>query len=244
MNDVEDLFISREELDRITRDRRAELARQVRRDWWRNTGKTATIISQWVAMAGLGAFIWVRPAQTDPVPIIVYQKADGQVVNYAAWASLPAEVREDTTINVLWNYVQQRESWSEGNAGWAWAVVSAMSSAPIRDQFQAWYRKENPTSPARLYPEGTTVETHYVNWTPACPLGGCSGSPDAYRIWFDRYETPLGSSPQLKGHYAVTIRIKRNVPLPQDRLWERWTFNAPLIQVVEYLGPQREGLSK
>ena len=44
--------------------------------------------------------------------------------------------------------------------------------------------------------------------------------------------------------YAVTVRIVRNVPLPKDRIWQRWTFNAPLIQVVEYPGAQREGVTR
>jgi hypothetical protein len=33
------------------------------------------------------------------------------------------------------------------------------------------------------------------------------------------------------------------VPLPNDRQWQRWTFNAPLIQVTGYPGPQREGVT-
>ena len=32
--------------------------------------------------------------------------------------------------------------------------------------------------------------------------------------------------------------------LPKDRIWQRWTFNAPLIQVVEYPGAQREGVTR
>ena len=239
-----DIVISAPELDRITRERAAEYARLRRRERWRNTGKNATILAQWGVIAGLMAFIAVRPPQTEPVPIIVYQREDGTFTNYARWETLPRQVREDTTVNVVWNYVQQRESWSEGNADWAWTVVSAMSSTPVRDAFQAWFRADNPESPARRYRDGTTVQVRYLNWDRVCPEGGCQGPPDAYRIWFERLETPPRGQPAAKGTYAVTVRIRRNVPIPTDRMWQRWTFNAPQIQVVEYLGPMREGVTR
>jgi hypothetical protein len=80
---------------------------------------------------------------------------------------------------------------------------------------------------------------------PVCPPeDGCKGAPPAYRIWFDRVETSPAGTSKPPVRYAVTVRIVRNVPLPKDRLWQRWTFNAPLIQVVEYPGAQREGVTR
>lgn len=114
----------------------------------------------------------------------------------------------------------------------------------VREQFQAWFRRENPDSPARIYRNGTTVEARYVNWAAVCPPEGCDGPPPAYRFWFDRVEAPPGGPAKPPVRYAVTVRILRNVPLPKDRMWQRWTFNAPLIQVVEYPGAQREGVSR
>ncbi|WP_426960342.1 VirB8/TrbF family protein [Muricoccus radiodurans] len=238
-----DIVIPAGELDRALADRRREEARRRRREAWRGTGRSATIVAQWGVIFALMAFIWVRPPQTAPVPIIVYQRPDGTVTNHAEWDSLPAQVRRDSTVNVVWTYVQQRESWNEGNAGWAWQVVSALSSPALRDQFQAWYRRENPDSPARRYRDGTTIEAQYVNWGPVCPIEGCRGDPDAYRIWFKRVETPPGGQPIDRGTYAATVRVLRNVPIPQDRIWQRWTFNAPQIQVIDYTGPQREGVT-
>ncbi|MBB5696053.1 VirB8/TrbF family protein [Muricoccus pecuniae] len=242
--DAADIIIPASELSRAIKDRQDDQARRRRGEWWRQTGKNVTIGLQWAAIFGLGAFIWVRPPQTDPVPVIVYQRPDGTVTNYAQWDALPAQVRRDSTVNVVWTYVQQRESWNDGNAGWAWQVVSALSSPPLRDQFQAWYRRENPESPARRYRDGTTVEAQYVNWGVVCPIEGCTGDPDTYRIWFKRVETPAGGQPIDRGTYASTVRIRRNVPIPQDRIWQRWTFNAPQIQVVDYAGPQRDGVTQ
>lgn len=241
-DDLADILISREELDRITKDRRAEQARIRRRKMWKNGALISIIGVQSLTTAGLLAFIWVRPPQTVPEPIWIYQKDDGTVTNYASWNSLPDRVKNDDVVNVVTNYVQLRESWSEGNAGYAWRTISALSSPNVRAQFQQAWSKDNPDSPVRQYKDGTTVEARYVNWMPVCPIEGCSGAPDAYRIWFDRYETVPGHEPGLPTRYAVTVRIKRNIPLPASRLWERFTFNAPLIQVVDYPTPQKDGI--
>ena len=60
----------------------------------------------------------------------------------------------------------------------------------------------------------------------------------------DRVETLPNGTSKPPVRFAVTVRIVRNVPLPKDRIWQRWTFNAPLIQVVEYPGAQREGVTR
>ena len=240
-----EIIIPAAELKRLYGERRAEQAREKRRQRRNRLLGGGTIIALLALCAAqAGAIAYMLPLE-KLVPIIVYQRGDGTVVNTVEWASLPKDVQEDTTVNVVWNYVQQRESWSEGNAGWAWTVVYAMSSPSVRDAFQSWYRKENPDSPARLYKDGTTVDARYVNWAPVCPPEeGCKGAPPAYRIWFDRVETSPAGTAKPPVRYAVTVRIVRNVPLPKDRVWQRWTFNAPLIQVVEYPGAQREGVTR
>jgi type IV secretory pathway component VirB8 len=240
-----EIIIPAAELHRLYQERKQEQARESRRQRRNRLLSGGTIIVLLLVIGALASAITFMLPLEKLVPIVVYQRGDGTVVNTLEWASLPREVQEDTTVNVVWNYVQQRESWSEGNAGWAWTVVSAMSSPSVRDAFQSWYRKENPDSPARLYKDGTTVDARYVNWAPVCPPEeGCKGAPPAYRIWFDRVETSPSGAAKPPVRFAVTVRIVRNVPLPKDRIWQRWTFNAPLVQVVEYPGAQREGVTR
>ena len=84
-----------------------------------------------------------------------------------------------------------------------------------------------------------------INWAPVCPPEeGCKGASPAYRIWFDRVETAADGKSTPPVRYAATVAIKRNVEIPQDRVWQRWTFNAPQIQVIEYAGAQREGVTR
>lgn len=236
-------LISPEERQRIMDDLKQEKRREDRRKRLKQIFSTAVVVGLVTTVAAEAtAIIAMLPLQ-KVIPVIVYQKDDGTVTNYIEWNDLPAQVKNDTTVNVVWQYVQYRESWSKGNAPLAYEVVSAMSSPNVRDEFQGWFNADNQNSPQRLYGDGT-VQARYVNWSPVCPETGCSGSPSAYRFWFDRIETKPGSQPGPAVRYAVTVRIVRDVPLPADRAAWRWTFNAPMIQVVEYPGAQREGVAR
>jgi hypothetical protein len=242
---IGNVIIPADELARVYEEQKAERTRIKRRERSKKFISGSVIAGQTVIIAGLaGAICYMLPLK-ELIPVVVHQRDDGTSVTTVRWDDLPKPVREDATINVVWQYVQQRESWSAGNAGWAWTVVSALSAPKVREQFQAWYRADNPQSPAQLYKD-MTVETNFVRWEPVCPVEkACiADGPPAYRVWFDRVETQLDGKRLPPVRYAVTVAIKRNVEIPQDRVWQRWTFNAPQIQVIEYPGAQREGVSR
>lgn len=239
------VYVSKDQLDQIAAANAAESGRIARRDFLRTTGLAGTVVALLGICALQSFFIVVRPPQDRIHTQTQYARDDGTVVGYADWSELPSKVKEDTTVNALWNYVQQRESWYGESAGrWAWRVVSAMSNDKTREAFQGWYDAANKDSPAQQYKDGTTVEARYVHWDYACQE--CAQEDrNAYRFWFDRYEwEPGAAAGRLKGRYAVTVTIRRNVALPPDRIWQRWTFNAPQVQVIGYTTPQREGITR
>lgn len=236
-------LISPDERQRIMEDLRKEKKREDRTKRLKSLLSAVSVVVLVTAVIAEAVAIIVMLPLQKVVPVIVYQKDDGTVTNYIEWKDLPPDVKNDTTVNVVWQYVQYRESWSKGNAPLAYDVVSAMSSPNVRDEYQEWIDANNPNSPQRLYGDAT-VQARYVNWSPVCPEEGCSGPPPQYRFWFDRIETKPGGQPGPAVRYAVTVRIARDVPLPADRMAWRWTFNAPMIQVVEYPGAQREGVAR
>jgi hypothetical protein len=223
---------------------RREHARRERRDRWQRRLNAGVIIGlAGVAAVEGGVILRLLPLK-QWVPVFVSVRADGTAVSTVQWDELPDTARRDATVNTVWTYVMNRESWSEANAGWAYTVVSAMSAPPVREQYQQWIDPANPKSPQRLYGGAVSVEARFVRWEPVCPIAGCDdNAPAGYRIWFDRIETPRGRPPGPPVRYAAAVQIRRNVPLPNDRQWQRWTFNAPLIQVTGYPGPQREGVT-
>ena len=239
------VIIPADELDRIYDEQKQERSRIARRKRFRTILSAGTIAGL-VLIAGVEAVVIASMLPLkDIIPIITHVRDDGTTATVVKWDSLPQPVREDVTVNTVWTYVQQRESWSASNAGEAWKVVSALSAPKIRDQFQDWYRPDNPQSPAQVYKD-VTISATFVRWEPVCPVEkACiADGPPAYRVWFDRTETHPDGKRTPPVRYAATVGIKRNVELPQERLWQRWTFNAPQIQVTEYPGAQREGISK
>ena len=242
-DDARPVFISPEAREQYYEDIRKEKKRVALWKRIKSLSSVTSVSLLTTAVIAQTIVIGIMLPLKEIVPLIVYQKEDGTVTNTISWDDLPEMVKNDTTVNVVWNYVQFRESWSKGNAPLAYDVVSAMSSPPVREQWQEYYNADNKLSPQNVYGE-TTVQARYVNFMPICPETGCVGAPPAYRFWFDRVETPPGEQPGKPVRYAVTVRILRNVPLPADRAAWRWTFNAPLVQVIDYPGATRDGVAR
>lgn len=132
-----EIIIPAAELHRLYQECKQEQVREARRQRRGRLLSGGTIGVLLLVIGALASAITFMLPVEKLVPIVVYQRGDGTVVNTLEWTTLPKEVQEDTTVNVVWNYVQQRESWSEGNAGWAWMVVSVMSSPSVRDASQS-----------------------------------------------------------------------------------------------------------
>ncbi len=242
-DEIRPRFVTPAEKQQMYEDRQRELKRERKAKKLNRIFSAASVAGLITAVVGLSLTITVLLPLREVVPVIVYQKDNGTVTNYIEWKDLPEMVRNDTAINVVWQYVMYRETWSHANAPLAYSVVSAMSSPRVRDQYQDYMDPKNPKSPQVVFGD-TNVRIEYVNWTPVCPEAGCAGPPLAYRFWFDRIEVPPGEQPTKPVRYAATVRIERDVPMPVDRMGWRWTYNAPLIQVVDYPGAQRESIAR
>jgi type IV secretory pathway component VirB8 len=233
------------ELTRLYEEQRLERKRRKRND------RAKKFLSGGALAGAIGIALLEGLALAYLMPLkevethVVYQRDDGTWVNTARWEDLPKKVRNDTTVNVVWSYVQHWESWSKGGAGYSWKVVSALSSGPIREMYQKSHDPSNPDSPTQVYGD-VMIDVQFVSWEPICPIQkSClEDGPPAYRIWFDRTEVHPDGKKTPPVRYATTVGISRNEPIPQDRIWQRWTFNAPQIQVTEYLGARRQGITK
>ena len=101
---LDDVVMSREELEHHYAERRRENARIRRRERlakWTRSGIILGLLG--VCGAQAAAIAGMLPLE-KPVPVIVYQREDGTVVNTVEWSALPRKVQEDTTVNVVWNY--------------------------------------------------------------------------------------------------------------------------------------------
>ena len=120
------------------------------------------------------------------------------------------------------NIVRLREGWSSGEAQRAWEAVSALSSKPVRDQFQAWYRRENPESPQRVYGEKAIVRVAVTD------VQKDAVTPGAYRVYFTRTER-TGTADGRTIPMMASLRL-RDIGNPQQiPWWQRVQFNGPAV---------------
>lgn len=224
-----EVIIPQAELQRLYAARAAERAREERRQRRATLARNGTIFAQWgvIAALSIGAASMLPLVRVEPV--FVYVRDDGTAITSKTWAELPSSARDRNILNVLSNYVTLREGWSSGQAQEAWDTVSALSSRVVKEQFQAWYRRDNPESPQRQYGERTTVRVEVTD-VHKDPI-----TPGAYRVHFRRIER-AGATDSRAVPMVARLRI-RDLENP-SRLpwWQRVQFNGPAIQVIEYPG--------
>ena len=101
-------IIPASELERFYREQKEEQKRVKHREKRRDTFRNGIILGQTAAIVGLvGVLCAVLPLK-ELIPVIVNQRDDGATAAVFRWDDLPKPVREDATINVVWQYVQQQ----------------------------------------------------------------------------------------------------------------------------------------
>jgi type IV secretion system protein VirB8 len=218
--------VARADLPMLAADARSLQAKEARnarlaaRGWrWATFGLGAVALAEAIGIVSTLPLIRV-------VPVMVTMRADGSWETSVAWSNLPRDAQEANVLTLLWQYVRLREGYSSGEAGYAWDVVSAMSDKPVREQFQEWFKRENPNSPQRLYGQRTVVRVNQTG-TPVRRRGD-----DAVRFDFYRTEIVDGREgpPKL---YTVTLRYRLVESVPA---WQRLQFNPAGVIVWEYPG--------
>lgn len=230
-----EIIIPEAELNRLWAQAQEDRAKEAKQRSWANVGRLSLLlglagvaIAEGVALAALAPLVRVEP-------VFVYQRDDGTALSSTSWKDMPANVREASLMNVLAEYVRLREGWSSGEAARAWDVVSALSTKQVREQFQAWYRKENPESPQRIYGDRSTLRVVVTDIRP-------EPTPGAYRIYYNAItRTPEGDG--RPAPMVASLRI-RDLDNPKRLPWhQRVQFNGPGIAVWEYPGAVPNGAS-
>ncbi len=226
-----DVVIPQAELQRLYTAARAERVREERRRKRATLARNGTIFAQWIVIGGMAVSIASMLPLVRVEPVFVYVREDGTSISSRSWADMPSDARQAAVLNVLSEYVRLREGWSSGEAQRAWEVVSALSTKPVRDQFQGWYRRENPESPQRAYGERTTVRVVVSD------VQRDAVTPGAFRVYFTRTER-TGAADGRAVPMMASLRIRDVADPRQIPWWQRVQFNGPAVQVWEYPGAQ------
>lgn len=222
-----------EHFNRVAAQQAANELKHTRREHLKSLAlvlSAPAIASGWVAWA-LAPRIENRPLfipiTSEGVPAVAYRLED-----------LPPEAQRDVAVNALWNYVWLRESFSSGMADAAWSIVSAMSDERVRKEYQERHNPRNPQSPWAIYGEKGSVKVEYDSHDDLAPPQGYSGPPPGYAFRFWRTEV-REQMPPVRAMWGASMRFRRDVPNIDPR--QRYTFNAPGVQVWEYPGGRPVG---
>jgi type IV secretion system protein VirB8 len=100
-------------------------------------------------LANLG-LVWTVAAMlplTKLVPVYLLVRQDGSIDTSVNLSTLPKTDDQAVIRAALWQYVQMRESYTYDTAQYRYDIVSAMSDANTRQNYQQWFNYPNPASP-------------------------------------------------------------------------------------------------
>lgn len=223
-----DVVIPASELKRVWQERQRERAREERRARRNAATKTGTNLVQLAVIGAMATAIVSMMPLVRVEPIFVYLRDDGTMITSRSWADVPAATREAFVKTTLAEYVSLREGYASGEADIAWTRVSALSTKPVRQQFQEWYHRDSKDSPQRLYGDRITVRVDVTDVQQDATI------PDAYRVYFTATKRSDGRVIETKNMLA-TLRVKA-ADAKQLPWGQRINFNPAAIQVWEYPG--------
>ena len=110
-------------------------------------GALVALALSMVGNAGLGWAVASMLPLTKLVPVYFLIRPDGTIDDSVALSTLPASTHQAVIRAALWQYVQMREGYSYDTARYRYDIVSGMSDAATKADYQAWFNYPNPQSP-------------------------------------------------------------------------------------------------
>ena len=205
---------------------------------WRRTAKWSrrmAIAAMALAFSEAVAITALLPMERV-LPVFVYLDKFGVSNTANAISELPADHRIAGIDALLWQYLANREHYAPSEADQSYAIVSAMSSEVVKQQYQKW---ANPTlndqSPAKKLGEHGFIRVFRINSSWLSHADDYTSG--VYQIHFCRLVAPEGQTATAQ-RMVSTLRYQLVDTVP---LWERLTVNYAGVIVTEYPGPEMEG---
>lgn len=198
------------------------------RKQWTNTGLGLALTAAIVLILGLFPL-------TKYVPVFVYTNEAGFNETTTALSELPPTTRVAGIEALLWQYLRNREHYAPSEAGDSYNMVSAMSSQPVREQYQDWANiKTNKEAPAAKLGESGFIRVTRLSG--AFISHSDDFSKGVYKIQFCRVVAKVSSTPMAQAwHATIAYQLVETLPLI-----ERITNNSAGLVVTEYPGPEAD----
>lgn len=174
---------------------------------------------------------------------VVYHQIhdDGTITATSKYRELPLAFQRDNVHNALWDYVFNQDCYSASHAVTANYRIQKMSSRPVREQWKAYMTPHNnPESPqVRLGKKGHHYRCREIG------MEFRPGGQDTYGMRFERVEVDARGNDGPKETMYASLVYRTGIHDPDDKDGERdrAVFNAPGVQVIQYVRARPEGTS-
>jgi type IV secretion system protein VirB8 len=149
----------------------------------------AAIVAFVASMFGNVGLAWTVAAMlplTKLVPVYFLIRPDGTIDDSVSLSTLPPSTDQAVIRAALWQYVQMREGYSYDTARYRYDIVSGMSDAATRTQYQQWYNYPNPQSPQVTVGKNGVVTVE--------PISVALIGPDVAQVRFQRVYATDGNA--------------------------------------------------
>jgi type IV secretion system protein VirB8 len=162
-----------------------------------------------IANVGLAWAVASMLPLTKLVPVYLLVRKDGTIDSSVSLSTLPPSTDKAVVQAAVWQYVRLREGYSYDTAQYGYDVVSGMSSATVRQNYQSWFNYPNPVSPQVTVGKGGNITIS--------PISVAMLSPHVAQVRFSK-----------------TLQIATNQPSTTT-----WTATVEFQQVDVLNGKQR-----
>lgn len=139
------------------------------------------------------------------VPLYLWVRQDGTVDSASVISDLPTTQAEAVVRAAIWQYVRDRESFAFADARYRYEVVSLMSGAEVRDDYQHWFLSANPESPQNTIGKRGQIDTAMISMSFV--------RPQVALVRYSKTGLMYGGTPQ-KTTWTATVGFEQVEKLP------------------------------
>ena len=142
---------------------------------------------------------------TKLVPVYLLIRPDGTIDTSVALSTLPASANQAVVRAALWQYVEMREGYSYDTARYRYEIVSGMSNAATRANYQAWFNYPNPRSPQETIGKNGVVTVQ--------PISVALIDPNVAQVRYERSFTE-GTNAAVTTTWTATLQFQQVDTMP------------------------------
>lgn len=173
-------------------------------------GLVAGLTLSLIANAGLAWAIVSMLPLTKLVPVYLLVRPDGTIDTSVSLSTMPTTASQAIIRAALWQYVKMREGYSYDTAQYNYDIVSGMSDANTRTNYQSWFNYPNPKSPQVTVGKNGVITVK--------PISVALIGPNVAQVRFERQLT-MGTDAPITTTWTATLQFQQVDTIPaSDRL--------------------------